>query len=231
MSENAGNHVAPQGDIASTDAPSGLSRNGLAGTDDLRTPVDQVRIAAATTEILQAIGEDLQREGLLDTPARVGRAWVELTSGYHVDPVRLVNDAIFEVEHDDMVIVRDIEFHSLCEHHLLPFVGRAHVAYIPQGKIVGLSKIPRIVDMFARRLQVQENLTRQVADFLNSLLTPQGVAVVMEGVHLCATMRGVKKHEASMTTSCMLGAFRDNPALRGEFQVLLGRSGTGQIIR
>ena len=192
--------------------------------------MDQARIAAATAEILDAIGEDAGREGLIATPERVGRAWAELTAGYHIDPVKLINDAIFEVDHDDMVIVRDIEFYSLCEHHLLPFAGRAHVAYIPRGKIVGLSKIPRIVDMYARRLQVQERMTRQIADFIDSVLAPHGVAVVLEGVHLCAVMRGVKKHEASMTTSSMLGTFRENPGARNEFQVLLGRSGGSQFI-
>ena len=163
-------------------------------------------------------------------PSGWAGAWAELTAGYHIDPVKLINDAIFEVDHDDMVIVRDIEFYSLCEHHLLPFAGRAHVAYIPRGKIVGLSKIPRIVDMYARRLQVQERMTRQIADFIDSVLAPHGVAVVLEGVHLCAVMRGVKKHEASMTTSSMLGTFRENPGARNEFQVLLGRSGSSHII-
>lgn len=216
-----------QQDVATAEVKPGLADNGhVVG----QIPVDQARIAAATAEIIAAIGEDAGREGLLATPERVGRAWAELTAGYRIDPVSLINDAIFDIDHDDMVIVRDIEFQSLCEHHLLPFVGRAHVAYIPQGKIVGLSKIPRIVDMYARRLQVQERMTRQIADFLNSVLSPHGVAVVLEGVHLCAVMRGVKKHEPSMTTSSMLGSFRENAAMRNEFQVLLGRSGTRQFI-
>jgi GTP cyclohydrolase I len=143
--------------------------------------------------------------------------YTELLSGYRVDPVALVNEALFDVSYDEMVIVRDIEYYSLCEHHMLPFMGRAHVAYMPNGKVIGLSKIPRIVDMFARRLQVQERMTRQIADFLEELLHPRGVAVVVEGLHLCSTMRGVKKHDARMTTSAMLGAFRTRMATRQEF--------------
>jgi GTP cyclohydrolase I len=141
----------------------------------------------------------------------------ELLVGYHTDPVEMVNDALFEVTYDEMVLVRDIEFYSLCEHHMLPFMGRAHVAYFPRGKVIGLSKIPRIVDLFSRRLQLQERMTRQVADFINELLDPHGVAVVVEGIHLCAMMRGVQKHEARMTTSTMLGAFRTSIATRQEF--------------
>jgi len=160
---------------------------------------------------------------LLDTPARVARAYAELTAGYHVDPVRLINDAIFDVQYDQMVIVRDIDFYSLCEHHLLPFLGQVHVAYIPQGKVIGLSKIPRIVEMFARRLQVQERMTQQIAEFLNETLHPQGVAVVAEGLHMCAAMRGVKKANARMVTSAMLGTFRENPTTRAEFFGHIGR--------
>lgn len=222
-------HVAALQEAASSTHRPDPPDNGHVVTPALESPVDRQRIASATLAVLEAIGEDAAREGLRATPQRVARAWAELTAGYHVDPVKLINDAIFEVDHDDMVIVRDIEFHSLCEHHLLPFVGRAHVAYIPQGKIIGLSKIPRIVDMYARRLQVQERMTRQIGDFLNAVLAPHGVAVVLEGVHMCAVMRGVKKHEASMTTSSMLGTFRDNPAARSEFHVLLNRSGNGQL--
>ena len=168
-------------------------------------------------KMLAAFGEDPQREGLQRTPDRVARMFEELLSGYRVDPVALINDAVFEVGYDEMVIVRDIEFYSLCEHHMLPFIGRAHVAYIPKGKVIGLSKIPRIVDMFARRLQVQERLTRQVAEFLNETLHPLGVAVVMEGLHMCSMIRGVRKHDARMTTSAMLGGFRNNMATRMEF--------------
>ena len=168
-------------------------------------------------ELLKAVGEDPEREGLKNTPIRVARMYTELLSGYTADPERIVNGALFEVKYDEMVIVRDIEFYSLCEHHMLPFIGRAHVAYIPDGKVIGLSKIPRIVDMYARRLQVQERMTRQIADFLRDLLKPQGVAVVVEGMHMCAMMRGVKKHDARMTTSAMHGAFRANLATRQEF--------------
>ena len=185
--------------------------------------IDEARIRAAVTHILAAVGEDPQREGLQSTPDRVARMYGELLAGYRTDPVALVNDALFEVDYDEMVIVRDIEFYSLCEHHMLPFIGRAHVAYIPKGRVLGLSKIPRIVDMFSRRLQVQERLTRQVADFLEELLHPQGVAVVMEAFHMCAMIRGVKKHDARMVTSTMLGSFRTNPATRNEFLANIGR--------
>ncbi|MFT3894098.1 MAG: GTP cyclohydrolase I FolE [Anaerolineales bacterium] len=172
---------------------------------------------ALILDLLKAVGEDPEREGLKNTPIRVARMYTELLSGYTADPERIVNGALFEVKYDEMVIVRDIEFYSLCEHHMLPFIGRAHVAYIPDGKVIGLSKIPRIVDMYARRLQVQERMTRQIADFLRDLLKPQGVAVVVEGMHMCAMMRGVKKHDARMTTSAMHGAFRANLATRQEF--------------
>ena len=174
-------------------------------------------------ELLKAIGEDPEREGLKNTPIRVARMYTELLSGYTADPERIVNGALFEVKYDEMVIVRDIEFYSLCEHHMLPFIGRAHVAYIPDGKVIGLSKIPRIVDMYARRLQVQERMTRQIADFLRDLLKPQGVAVVVEAVHLCMMMRGVQKHDARMTTSAMHGAFRANLATREEFLANISR--------
>ena len=181
------------------------------------TGVSQEGVMRAVRQLLLAVGEDPTRQGLRETPDRVARMYTELLDGYWVDPVALVNDAVFEETYDEMVIVRDIEFYSLCEHHLLPFLGRAHVAYFPRGKVIGLSKIPRIVDMFARRLQVQERLTRQIAEFIDNLLNPFGVAVVIEGLHLCATMRGVKKHDARMTTSAMFGAFRKNIATRQEF--------------
>lgn len=168
-------------------------------------------------QLLKAIGENPEREGLKFTPKRVARMYSELLNGYHVDPVAMINGALFNITYDEMVLVRDIEFYSLCEHHILPFIGRVHVAYIPDGKVIGLSKIPRIVDMYARRLQVQERMTRQIADFLRDLLRPQGVAVVVEAVHLCSMMRGVKKHDARMTTSAMHGAFRANLATRQEF--------------
>jgi GTP cyclohydrolase I len=183
-------------------------------------------IECAVRDILAAIGEDVQREGLLRTPARVARMYEELTAGYHVDPARLVNDAIFDVVYDEMVIVRDIDYYSLCEHHLLPFLGRAHVAYLPDGKVIGLSKIPRIVEMFARRLQVQERLTQQIAGFLQETVHPLGVAVVCEGLHMCAAMRGVKKANARMVTSAMLGTFKTNQATRSEFFAHLERGDT-----
>jgi GTP cyclohydrolase I len=179
--------------------------------------VDQETIRDSVTKMLRAFGEDPEREGLQRTPDRVARMYVELLSGYREDPVALVNDALFEEQYDEMVIVRDIEFYSLCEHHMLPFIGRAHVAYIPRGKVLGLSKIPRIVDMFAHRLQVQERMTRQIADFIQETLHPFGVAVVLEGLHLCSMMRGVRKHDARMTTSAMLGTFRSQMATRMEF--------------
>ena len=179
--------------------------------------IDLSSIEDAVRQTLNAIGEDPEREGLSRTPERVALAYTELLAGYRTDPIALLNDALFEVAYDEMVLVRDIEFYSLCEHHMLPFLGRAHVAYIPKGRVIGLSKIPRIVDMFARRLQLQERMTRQIADFVNELLDPYGVAVVVEGLHLCAMMRGVKKHEARMTTSAMLGAFRRSIKTRQEF--------------
>jgi len=163
------------------------------------------------------------RAGLKRTPERVARMYEELLQGYRTDPVELVNSALFEVNYDEMVLVRDIEFYSLCEHHMLPFIGRAHVAYMPNGRVLGLSKIPRIVDMFAHRLQVQERMTRQIAEFVDELLNPHGVAVVIEGLHLCATMRGVKKHDARMTTSAMLGQFRKSIATRQEFLANISR--------
>jgi GTP cyclohydrolase I len=174
-------------------------------------------IECAVRTILEAIGEDVNREGLLQTPARVARMFEELTAGYHVDPAHLTNGALFDITYDEMVIVRDIDFYSLCEHHILPFMGKAHVAYIPDNKVIGMSKIPRIVDMFARRLQVQERMTRQIAEFLDETLHPLGVAVVVEGLHMCAVMRGVKKANARMVTSAMLGVFRTNQATREEF--------------
>ncbi|HEY9086973.1 MAG TPA: GTP cyclohydrolase I FolE [Anaerolineaceae bacterium] len=186
--------------------------------------IDQDAIRAAVAQMLAAFGEDPQREGLRDTPERMARMYEELLAGYRTDPVELVNDALFEVEYDEMVIVRDIEFYSLCEHHMLPFMGRAHVAYIPKGRVIGLSKIPRVVDLFARRLQVQERMTRQIADFLDELLHPVGVAVVVEALHMCSAMRGVKKHDARMTTSAMLGAFRTEMMVRMEFLDSISRS-------
>jgi GTP cyclohydrolase I len=190
--------------------------------------IDVVEIQSAISSILQAVGENPGRDGLIRTPERVARMYTELLAGYHADPIKVVNDAIFEVKYDEMVVVRDIEFYSLCEHHLLPFMGHAHVAYIPKGRVLGLSKIPRIVDIFARRLQVQERMTRQIADLIQEMLQPMGVAVVVEGLHLCMMMRGVQKHSARMTTSAMHGAFRTNLATRQEFLENIGR-GTASL--
>jgi len=174
-------------------------------------------VECAVRTILEAIGEDPNREGLVKTPSRVARMYGELTAGYHVDPVKLINDAVFEVDYDEMVIVRDIDFYSLCEHHMLPFIGRCHVGYIPRGRVIGLSKIPRIVEMYARRLQLQERMTQEIANFLNETLHPMGVAVVAEGVHMCSAMRGVKKANARMVTSAMLGIFKSRDSTRNEF--------------
>ena len=183
-------------------------------------------IECAVRDVLAAIGENVEREGLQRTPERVARMYEELTAGYHVDPVRLINEAIFDVEYDEMVIVRNIDYYSLCEHHMLPFLGQAHVAYIPDGKVIGLSKIPRIVEMLARRLQVQERMTQEIAEFLQETLRPKGVAVVCEGLHMCAAMRGVKKANARMVTSAMLGDFRTNQSTRNEFFAHLERGDT-----
>ncbi len=191
--------------------------------DDAEVGADPVLQDAVRT-ILASIGENPDRQGLLRTPLRVAKMYEELTAGYHVDPVALVNDAIFEVHYDEMVLVKDIDYYSLCEHHLLPFMGKAHVAYLPRGKVLGLSKIPRIVEMFARRLQVQERMTTQIADLIEEVLHPLGIAVVCEGLHLCAAMRGVKKANARMVTSAMRGAFRNNPQTRNEFLKLLDHS-------
>jgi GTP cyclohydrolase I len=177
-------------------------------------------------DLLKAVGEDPHREGLKNTPDRVARMYTELLSGYSEEPARIINNALFHVNYDEMVLVRDIEFYSLCEHHILPFLGRAHVAYIPAGIVIGLSKIPRIVDMYARRLQIQERMTRQIADFIQETLQPQGVAVVVEAIHLCSMMRGVKKHDARMTTSAMHGSFRANIATRQEFLDNISRGST-----
>src|SRR5437870_3941038 len=173
--------------------------------------IDEVR------SILKQIGEDPNRDGLQNTPLRVDRAMRFLTSGYKMDPDELLNKALFDVAYDEMVIVRDIEVFSLCEHHLLPFFGKCHVGYIPNGRVIGLSKIPRVVDMFARRLQVQERLTTQIADTINDKIHPRGVAVVIEAQHLCMIMRGVEKQNCVAVTSSMLGAFKDNQNTRNEF--------------
>jgi GTP cyclohydrolase I len=174
-------------------------------------------------QLLAELGEDPSREGLLDTPKRVGKALAFLTSGYAADVDATLNNALFSVDYNEMVIVRDIDFYSLCEHHLLPFFGKCHVAYIPQGRVLGLSKIPRLVDIFARRLQIQERLTSQIAETLREKVDPLGVAVVMEATHLCMAMRGVEKQNSVATTSTMLGVFREDARTRMEFLELIKR--------
>lgn len=172
-------------------------------------------------EILKAIGEDPNREGLLETPARFDKAFRYLTRGYQQDVGEILNDALFTVAYDEMVIVKDIDVYSLCEHHLMPFFGKAHVGYVPRGKVIGLSKIPRMVDVFARRLQVQERLTQQIAETIQEVIDPKGVAVVLECHHLCMMMRGVEKQNAKMVTSSMLGYFRKDHRSRNEFLNLI----------
>ena len=178
-------------------------------------------LAGSYRAILQGVGEDPQREGLLDTPKRAAKAMQYLCHGYRQSLEQIVNGALFESDNDEMVIVRDIELYSLCEHHLLPFIGKAHVAYIPTGKVLGLSKVARIVDMFARRLQIKENLTRQIADAIASVTGAAGVAVVIEAKHMCMMMRGVEKQNSVMSTSVMLGAFRESCNTRQEFLQLI----------
>ena len=179
-------------------------------------------VADAVTAILRAVGEDPAREGLLATPNRVARAYDELLIGYKVDPEALLNNALFEASYSEMIVVSDIDFYSLCEHHMLPFFGKAHVAYIPNRKVIGLSKIPRIVEVYARRLQIQERMTRQIAELIDQLVQPLGVAVVVDGLHMCMAMRGVKKSNARMRTSALLGTFADNPKTRAEFMDHIG---------
>tara|TARA_B100000427_G_scaffold132243_1_gene110028 strand:- start:519 stop:1082 length:564 start_codon:yes stop_codon:yes gene_type:complete len=181
------------------------------------------KIEVITKQLLEEIGEDPNREGLLKTPSRVSKAWSFFSKGYKQDLNRIINDAIFEEDAKDMVIVRDIEFFSLCEHHLIPFFGKAHVGYIPNGKVIGLSKIPRIIDMFSRRLQVQERLTHQIADAINSVLDPKGVSVVMEGRHMCMQMRGVEKQNSFTSTSAMSGQFKKSAETRSEFLSIINR--------
>jgi len=178
-------------------------------------------IEKLTKDLLLEIGEDPKREGLLKTPHRVSKSWKFLTSGYSQTIDDVVNGAIFSVENEDMIIVKDINYYSLCEHHLLPFMGRIHVGYIPNGKVLGLSKIPRIIDIFARRLQLQEQLTQQIAESISDFLNPKGVAVVIEGEHLCMRMRGVQKQNATMQTSSMTGIFRKEEKTREEFLNLI----------
>ena len=183
----------------------------------------KIAIAPQIREVLKALGEDPDREGLARTPERADKALRYLTSGYSTDISQIVNGALFDVKYDEVVIVRDIEFFSLCEHHMLPFFGKMHVAYLPEAKVIGLSKIPRIVDVFARRLQIQERLTQQVAETLEQLLKPKGVGVICEARHFCMMMRGVEKQHSGAITSAMLGAFRDNKETRNELLSLIGQ--------
>ena len=180
------------------------------------------KIENLTKQLIEEIGEDPSREGLLKTPSRVSKAWSFFSRGYNQDLDEIINNAVFNEDATDMVVVRDVEFFSLCEHHLIPFFGRAHVAYLPNGKVIGLSKIPRIIDMFSRRLQVQERLTRQIAETVKELLDPIGVAVIMEGQHMCMQMRGVEKQNSLTTTSSMLGKFRESDRTRSEFLSIIG---------
>jgi GTP cyclohydrolase I len=172
--------------------------------------------------MLSEIGEDPERQGLAATPERVRRMFEQMTEGYRTDPDGILEGAQFDVDYDEMVVVRDIELYSLCEHHLVPFYGHAHVGYLPRGKVIGLSKIPRVVDLFAHRLQVQERMTQQIADFLMERLDPKGVGVVLQTTHLCTAMRGVRRPGATMVTSAMLGTFRRDPKTRAEFLAFIG---------
>jgi GTP cyclohydrolase IA len=181
------------------------------------------KLEALFKNVLEELGEDTKREGLVKTPHRIAKAYKYLTKGYSEDVDKIVNGAVFSTENDDMVIVKDIELYSLCEHHLLPFFGKCHVAYIPNGKVLGLSKIARIVDVFSRRLQIQENLVRQIAETVMKYTQAEGVGVVIEARHLCMMMRGVEKQNSVMTTSCMLGSFRDDGSTRTEFLSLIGK--------
>jgi GTP cyclohydrolase I len=195
------------------------------------TASEPITAASLTTqelyrEILLRIGEDPTRDGLVDTPERMEKSMAFLTRGYAMDVSTVLHEALFDVDYDEMVIVKDIEFFSMCEHHLLPFFGKAHIAYVPNGKVIGLSKIPRVVDVFARRLQVQERLTTQIADAISAAINPQGVAVIMEAQHLCMMMRGVEKQHSATVTSAMLGVFKTQLQTRNEFLSLIRRNGS-----
>jgi GTP cyclohydrolase I len=187
----------------------------------MKAPASRGLISSNMREIIRELGENPERDGLLNTPERVEKALKYLTSGYTADLDKIVNGALFDVDYDEMVIVRDIEFFSMCEHHMLPFFGKIHVAYLPSSKVIGLSKIPRIVDVFARRLQIQERLTQEVAETIQSMIQPRGVAVICEARHFCMMMRGVEKQHSGAMTSAMLGAFRDNRETRNELLSLL----------
>lgn len=193
---------------------------GVLRRQDRPAETDGALLEQAARELLIGVGEDPTRDGLLDTPKRVRKSMEALTEGYRMTPRDVVGDALFEVEYDDMVLVKDIEFYSLCEHHMLPFFGRVHIGYLPRGHVVGLSKLPRLVDVFARRLQVQERLTREVAECIQELLEPSGVGVVIEASHLCMMMRGVEKQQSTTRTSTLLGHLRNDDRARAEFMSL-----------
>jgi GTP cyclohydrolase I len=199
----------------------GTNNGGIINLGQIAVPTEKQAIEAAVRTILANVGEDPERDGLVGTPDRIARMYDEVLGGYKMDPIELVNGALFDVDYSEMVLVRDIEYFSMCEHHMLPFYGRAHVAYIPTDKVIGLSKIPRLVEMFARRLQVQERLTHQIADMLDEILAPQGVAVAIEGQHMCSMMRGVKKEHPVMFTTNFLGQFNEDRELRKEFLSLV----------
>ncbi len=214
-------HTDPDGlGSGASDLASEIASPALYERRDLYHPETTERLAAHTRDLLSLVGEDPEREGLLKTPERVAKAYQFLTHGYGLDPDVVLRSAIFEEDYSQMILVKDIEVYSLCEHHMLPFFGKAHVAYIPDGRIVGLSKIPRVVDVFARRLQVQERLTIQIRDAIERTLEPQGVAVVIEAQHLCMMMRGAEKQNSWTTTSAVSGEFLDNPLTRAEFMRL-----------
>ena len=209
----------------------GTAKNGnghaAVSAPDVAPTLQDASVQAIYAELLKRIGEDPTRDGLQQTPKRMEKSMAFLTQGYQQTVASVLHGALFDVDYDEMVIVRDIEFYSLCEHHLLPFFGKAHIAYVPQGKVVGLSKLPRIVDVFARRLQVQERLTQQTAEAIEEAIHPQGVAVILEAQHLCMMMRGVEKQHSHTVTSAMLGVFKTQMQTRNEFLSLVRRSGSG----
>jgi GTP cyclohydrolase I len=199
--------------------------NGLLANELEVSPLADVSTQELYRELLVRVGEDPERDGLLRTPERMEKSMAFLTRGYTQDVTEVLHDALFDVDYDEMVIVKDIEFYSMCEHHMLPFFGKAHVAYVPHGKVIGLSKIPRLVDVYARRLQVQERLTRQIGEAITAAIRPQGVAVILEASHLCMMMRGVEKQHSATVTSAMLGVFKTQLQTRNEFLSLVRRGG------
>jgi len=216
--------IVEQIESGEDDVPTADATTAAGATSGAGSPAADGAIEHAVRQILVEIGEDPEREGLLRTPERMHKMWLELTCGYRVDPDRLINGAVFDVGYSEMVVIKGIPFYSLCEHHMLPFFGEVSVGYLPRGRVIGLSKIPRVVEMYARRLQVQERMTQQIADFLQQRLNPYGVGVVIEAEHLCLAMRGVQKGGATMVTSSVLGAFRTTKETRDEFMSHLERA-------